>query len=813
MLQHNLTLALRNLWKYKLQTTISIVSIAIGIVVLAAVHSMLSLHFRLPAITTTPHYEHSCRLTLDSLHREDMANHRENMAEASSRIYPDVEILRAIRNGGELRGVELGPTFPNRMWNQPVCHFALGDTLERQITAQLALIDPIYPNYAGYVSAITGKPIARLRSGEAIMCATLAREIFGDANPIGASLKGKYVREQDLTVVDVYRDLGQLDAPPAIAAILFSCNNEEIMSAPHTGTHAVPWMDFVLKPDYTPEQLEEEINRRLEPLGLKSEAQWVKDVLAEDVARINTIRTVIYFLGSLILLASIVGYLRMQMQFFWMRKREVSLRMVHGAKRWQIFVLLMTEVVVVLLLALGLSMLLGTWLEEFVNVVYHSLNGAEHIQVLGNQIPACAAVGGILLLICSVMVWLTLGRIVRSEQGLAEGMRVSRSHGFRNTMLWLQITVSMFFVSAALLMANFCDKVANQQVLPDDFTPYENSIVVDVYKAGNRLLLLEELGKMPELERMFPYSETYCLFKEIAEKDSLWRSRWGSAYMECLEVSDTTSLDFFRVSGVSWMRHELKGNERSVLINKDMYALLVSEGILTNGILMQTTMEGYVPYPVVGTFEDIVFNEKREDMRTDFIVINPIDDWVTWNTFLLLPKAGDDEALRQAVNAVIERMEPTKLDRFASSFMEKHAPQVILTDNMRKAGWTLGAVALLICVMGIYSTIALDTRARRKEMAIRKINGAKSKDIAMLFSRLYFMLIAFALAVILPIVIFVQYNLHAMEGNDGRVLRLIPIVLLCLTGCFMVILSIVLIVGRHVHGIMRVNPAEIIAKE
>ena len=49
MILHNLKVASRNLMKYKLQTLISVVSIAIGIVTLSFAHSAL-LNFMLSAI-------------------------------------------------------------------------------------------------------------------------------------------------------------------------------------------------------------------------------------------------------------------------------------------------------------------------------------------------------------------------------------------------------------------------------------------------------------------------------------------------------------------------------------------------------------------------------------------------------------------------------------------------------------------------------------------------------------------------------------------------------------------------------------------
>ncbi len=565
----------------------------------------------------------------------------------------------------------------------------------------------------------------------------------------------------------------------------------------------------MLKPGCTPEQLAEEVNRRIAPFGLKVKARWVKDVLAEPIQAIATIRTVMYLLGSLILLAAIVGFLRMQLQLFWMRKREISLRIVNGAKRWQLFALLMTEVAVVLLLAVGLAMCFGSWLEEFLNVLFASLLQENAFTILQNLIPACSAVGGGLLSICGVMVWMTRGRIIKNSVGLAAGLRGARSHGFRNAMLWLQIAVGMFFVSTALIMTNFCNVVANEQVLPDDIKPYRNATLVNTYGTERPRLMYQAVSQLPEVAQAIPFVKSYYLFEEISRRDSLWRPRWGGAYLNVLSVNDTLAFVFFDLEP-NWTRPELAKNNTCILIHKEMYDLLESEGILANGILTMSSQSGGVPIPVVGTFKDIAFNDRIERQRMNFIILWQNDNYL--DKCVLLPVNGDNEALRYAVDAAIARVEPKTRDRYAFNFLEEFAPQVILTDNIRQAAWILGAVALVVCVMSIYSTIALDTRARRKEVAIRKINGAKSKNIAMMFARLYLVLCGISIALMLPLFAVVEHFMFGGEGAPSESEEL-NIVWYALVGCATVILIIALVVGRQVHSIMRINPVEMIAKE
>lgn len=56
MIRHNLLVALRNLMKYKLQTVVSILSIAIGILTLAIVHTVFR-EFKRPAVINEPYYD------------------------------------------------------------------------------------------------------------------------------------------------------------------------------------------------------------------------------------------------------------------------------------------------------------------------------------------------------------------------------------------------------------------------------------------------------------------------------------------------------------------------------------------------------------------------------------------------------------------------------------------------------------------------------------------------------------------------------------------------------------------------------------
>ena len=59
----------------------------------------------------------------------------------------------------------------------------------------------------------------------------------------------------------------------------------------------------------------------------------------------------------------------------------------------------------------------------------------------------------------------------------------------------------------------------------------------------------------------------------------------------------------------------------------------------------------------------------------------------------------------------------------------------------------LSMVCILISVFGIYSQIVLTCEQRRKEIAIRKVNGANVKDILAMFGQEYAVLLCLASAI------------------------------------------------------------------
>ena len=117
-------------------------------------------------------------------------------------------------------------------------------------------------------------------------------------------------------------------------------------------------------------------------------------------------------------------------------------------------------------------------------------------------------------------------------------------------------------------------------------------------------------------------------------------------------------------------------------------------------------------------------------------------------------------------------------------------------------------VAIAIAVFGTYSVITLACQRRRKEIAIRKVNGASVLEILLLFLREYFLITVVACAVAFPIGAFM------MQRWLEQYVRRVSIEWWLFVGLFILMLLLVLAsVLFQVVKAAKQNPAEVVKSE
>lgn len=796
MIVHNLKVAVRNLMKYKLQVTISVLSIAIGIVTLALVHSFTA-SFVLPNIYSRPYYDRTYFLRLEKSGAQTETDFTGRNISATLEFSTD--IIRAIKRDGGLKTAEIIAMPCGAVYND-IMEFQLCDSTKRKFEIGFSIVDPEYMPFTGLRSAITGQPVKRLKAGEAVLSKQKASLMFGGANPVGAVCHDvNDLHPMPLTIVDVFEDVSLFEDGIENSRLYFSLG--EIEDAEITGDRSPYYVwkvDIVLREGCTESQLRAELDERLAPFNCHIQLKKESDHL--PLTTILNIQFFAHLAGSLILLAAIIGFLRMQMQLFWMRRREVSLRMVNGAKRGQLFHLLFTEVFLVVGMSVAVAMMMGTWVEDFIYTRLSDLVHDASFCISGFTYYGLY-IGALLLLVCGLSIWLTLKRICNAGQGLASHMRHSHTHLFRNAMLGIQTTICIIFVCSSLTIADWGDIIMGQYHLPDDLRPYKESIYLDLNAATTGAdALKREIEHLPSLKRMVACEVCYYKICEIAESKEATAAFNGGTHKPCFEATDTSLVEFFQYK-INWLNKPANVNE-CLILNEDFYRKLHELNLADNNVL---TINNEYTLPIAGTIPNLPY-----DSRQASILIHP-DMANGCRKFVLVPREGKYRSLVQEVDSTIRCMEPSIVEKIAQNFHESHV-ELMMTDTMRRVGWILAGVSIIICAMSVYSSIVLDTRSRKKEVAIRKVNGAKSGNIYSLFGRLYFILACIALVIAMPVVAAFR-KLIFMDVSHIELEAAIHPVALFVTGSLIVIALIAAIVGWNIYSIMRTNPAEIIAKE
>ena len=796
MLLHNLKVALRNILKYKVQTLGSILSLAIGMVTLATVHSFLQ-NFRMASINHEPYYDRVYNLRFDSIQKRQSDN--------SIRINGD--IVRAVKANGGPRCIEQGPYAPNGMLTGGWAEFTLSGKTRRKMQLDAVPLDRNYPNFVGIRSAITGGKIKVLGPHDAIINEKQAKQIFGDKNPVGASiLLSKGCGNYQLRLVDVYQDLSLTELDMSRSALFYSPWELEDMDSDQF--YAVN-LYVVLKEGCTPQQLKAEVNGRLKPLGLKVKTEKLKDRLSEEYSSVAIACSITYLIGSLILLAAIIGFLRMQTQLFWMRRREISLRITNGATRLQLFSMFATEVVMIVLGAYLVAVLMGAWICDYLAKpqfaeITSELGTVSHLYLYS------LVIGLVVMMLCLAIIWIVLSRICKHTQALESGMRRSHNHWFRNTMLGVQVMISMFFLGVTFCLLCWVGKMADFNHIPDDERAYKQSLFLQTNAAENVQRLRDKLIHLPQVERWIPYSCGFWKVNELAEneefskavwKDDLFVSYSNVTNYKIQMTSDTSYLDFFKIK-VNW---KPKANRKKcILVNEELYKHMRQYHVAPNDILTVDEMDSY---QIAGTFQSIPYEGSMKTDIYSFIVIDPKEVYGATH-YILVAKPGEYKEMQVAVDRMIQKLEPAVVKPMSSNLRDYMVIEMLALEILQNIAWILAIVSLVICLISIFSTVMLDTQTRKKEVAIRKVNGALTKDITKLFGRTY--LVITLIAMVFAVVAMLLF--HIVLGQMFEMVEINP--------AFPIILSVVIVVGFiaaiiacQVRKIMKVDPSEILAKE
>jgi hypothetical protein len=159
------------------------------------------------------------------------------------------------------------------------------------------------------------------------------------------------------------------------------------------------------------------------------------------------------------------------------------------------------------------------------------------------------------------------------------------------------------------------------------------------------------------------------------------------------------------------------------------------------------------PYRIVGVVKDFHLAHLSQQLK-------PIVFYFS-NAFMYNPViASFVPGRRQEVIELMKNLHNELIGgEFTYSFIEDEIEAMYKDDKKVAVICTVfTGIAILISMLGLFGISLFDIRQRRKEIAIRKVNGARIIDIIRLLLKKYFVVLSVAFAASIPVTLFTVYK-------------------------------------------------------
>ena len=578
----------------------------------------------------------------------------------------------------------------------------------------------------------------------------------------------------------------------------------QLKDASFTGTSTYA----LLKEGCTLKDLEEEIRQSQLTIPLFGEENQIqvssignrKDIT--DVTMMFSLITSI--MGILVLLAGLLNFYHFQLGCFLNRTHEFSLRKVLGNTVKGMFAMQFIQMCIVVVL----STILSACLVELMAPTLHLSLFGFNLQIDKNELLLHIAEYLVCLLVLSALICAGTAFYIRRstvQTGLHGGKKRVGKKRLRNTLLGVQFFICWLFVSLAIALYLQADKTSNS--LYETFDRQQKKEMIGFamdytfMKNEEKLALIDRIRRHSGIKEILPVDIAFMagvsgtgLYNEKGNKDSY------------IEVEVTVIPKGF----VSFMNLKLAAG-REIRTDKEM---LVSRTFAENqkkDVLGATyynwDQEAYTVVGIIDAFSTYIYNDGFGQQFSNSVYYpSKQQDYVGYCYLKCQP--GQEKEVTKWVYNELRKALPQSVEPRIMTLQEEIEAHQELENKLQGIMLLFAVVCLVITLLGVYSAITLDTERRQKEVAVRKVNGAGTRQIFFLFARLYAMLLSISFLLAFPLILLIFQTWKGMY----KVFFNYGICFWIGIFCFVSLLTVITVAFR-IYKTANINPAEVIKNE
>ncbi|QMW03130.1 ABC transporter permease [Spirosoma foliorum] len=735
MLTNYIKIAWRNLWKHKLFSVINVFGLASGLVVcfLAIAHIKGSFDYD----NFHPNRDRTYRILTDVVGKDNdvtpFATSPMPLAEVLKREYPFVE-----------EATRVSKTYAEFSSNQ-----------KRFMTMSYA-VDPSFFRIFGYKLA-KGQPATEPNT--VVLTRETAEKFFGTANPVGRVLQNTDLGP--ITVTGVLADM------PAKSHLVFDMLiSLQTAWTPQQRASFADWRNYrtgltyvLLKPGTPADALEKVlpsvVHRATHTLHFKDEKGY--SLRVQPFTKLSPARQELMHIthepqiggllleasvGLLTLLLAVFNYINLTLARSLSRAREVGIRKVAGAVRWQLVGQFMAESVILSLLSLGLANVMLEFIKPMPFVQKWLINGVEWNWQLTAICVVFSVVAGLLAGIAParVLSGFQPSQVLRSQTGL----RIIRGISLRKSLIVAQFAISMIAMIGLLSMTRQMNYMATADygfrrdrvlTIPLNTIPAQR-----LANEVNRLAGVEHVSGTSELFGSFGYGH-FVKQKRNALDSSM-------AFVWATDPQFIATMDLTLLAGQNLppatADSVASGGSRLVLINEEAvktFRLGNSQEAVGQSLWLNDSAE----VQIAGVLKDFRYTSFAWSIKPLIIQNNPGQ----FRYLTVSVAAGAEDAVLADTKRIWKRLSPYEpfAGQWYSDFLEQRHTHPEDRDFMT----LLLFLSFSIACLGLLGMVTYNTQTRVKEVGVRKVMGAQVSQIVWLLSRDFVRLLLIAAAIALPI--------------------------------------------------------------
>lgn len=492
-------------------------------------------------------------------------------------------------------------------------------------------------------------------------------------------------------------------------------------------------------------------------------------------------------IGGMILAISLFNFVNLLLASMQARVRQFSLRKIVGAQPWTFVTMIVLEILPVILVSVLLSYFL---LELFVyfssnsSIINVSLSSfVRMVFVYPFKIGFWMLLGSILL---SLIMCRRLQKIVLAQGIRGELFSIGKNRG-RNILLVIELMLTLIFINASVFFTTL-----GFNNIPEQYQPLS--------KAQSKAILIVPLDKLrliSEREEIVNRIKSVSGVNLVVNGFHLGNMGWvtDNYTINANEIFD----DYFEFWELNAPINKREIAPREAIINRGFADKLGEEN--TNSF----TLEGEM-YDVVGVVDEIPLSENgkynallgslpsyRNNLKNVLVKCDPKSKNKTQTEIIKI--------IREYLPATVE-YKIANINDFVNieiSLLKSYAIIMLIASLF----------SIIITVLGIYTSITYDTNSKRKEIAIRKINGASRKNILVYISKVYVVIILMAGVLASLLHRFIITKMFQSLGNITPEYSMVYDIAILI----FITLIITFIISFKIRKAMSENPAEVIKSE